>query len=59
MLFLVENENSDFKVTHFPSREAVAKYIKNNPGLSLENYVLFEGEIQQHKDRHIYDGRFQ
>jgi len=59
MLFLVENEDSDFKVIHFLTREAVARYIKNNPGLALEDYVLFDGEILQHKNRHIYDGRFQ
>ena len=59
MIFLVENEGTDFKITHFASRELLARYIKNSPGLSHEDYVIFEGEIQHHKDRHIYDGRFQ
>lgn len=60
MLYLIENEGGTyFKVTHFPNKEILAKYLKNNPWISQEDYIVIDGELQQHKGRHIYDGRFQ
>jgi len=60
MLYLIESEGGPvFKVTHFPNKEILAKYVKDNPGLSLEDYIVIDGELLQHKGRHIYDGRFQ
>lgn len=59
MIILVQDQVDDkFIVTHFPNKESLAKYIKNNPSMSHEDYVIIEGELQHHKGRYIYDGRF-
>ena len=58
-LFLIQKIENDFKTTKFTDKESLAKYIKNNPTLTDSDYIIIKGEIQHHKGRYIYDGRFQ
>jgi hypothetical protein len=59
MLYLIQDQyNEKFIITYFPNKETLAKYIKDNPSISHEDYVIMQGELQHHKGRHIYDGRF-
>jgi hypothetical protein len=58
MLVLIELKE-DFKITKFPNRESLAKYIKNKPTLSHKEYIILNGEIEKAEGRHIYDGRSQ
>ena len=63
MLYLIEslqsNGKCDFKTTKFPNKELVANYLKNNPVLTSDKYIIINGELEQSKGRYVYDGRFQ
>jgi len=63
MLYLIETINAsgncDFRTTRFASKELIANYLKNNPNLSSDKYVIIKGEVKHSKGRYIYDGRFQ
>ena len=63
MLYLIEsihgNSRCDFKTTKFANKELIANYLKNNPTLSSDKYVILKGDLIQSKGRYIYDGRFQ
>lgn len=59
MLYIIEllETNSELRVTKFETVVGVNKYIKNNPLMHEDNFVVLEGELKKYTG-HIYDGRF-